>query len=715
MNNATRQIQYFLFSQDFSDGVRITLAVLLPPLVLGQLGQLETGISLSIGALCISLIDSPGPVKHKRNGMLYGNLAIFLVALLTGFARLSPWTMGLEVLVLSFLFTMFNVYGNRAAALGSAALLIMILNMDRPLTPPQVLTHSLLTLLGGIWYMALGLLIFRVWPYRPAQQAIGECVHAIAQFLRIKANFYHAHTDLDRSYRQLVAQQVVVSEKQEAVRELLFKTRQIVRESTPESRRLLLTFIDVVDLYEHITTTYYDYAALRTQFQTTGVLAEVGRMIEQLAEELDTISLAMQSNRAFHARANHSQQLEHLQAHIEAVGQQHPEVRTLVLKKLLVNLRNLVQRLEDVLGYFNAPAPAPTRRTTEVEYGRFVSHQDYGLGVLRSNLTFKSAVFRHAVRVLLASGVAFLVAKLVFAGSHSYWIVMTAVYMLKPAFSLTKKRNYERIIGTLLGGFLGVLLLVSITSQPLQFAFLLLLMVLSFSFQRRHYLTYVTFITSFVVVMLSFLGGSYLAVAQERLLDTVVGCVIALTAGYLLFPNWESEQLRDYMGRVLSANRRYLQQLAESLAGRPPDFIPYRLARKEVYVSSANLAAAFQRMLSEPKSKQQRSEDVHQFVVLNHILSSNIATLSAAVRAQPSLAPSVEVQRALRRALAALTTSLQKLTPAAPPESAPALPAAPAERAEKPPTADDRQVLEQLEFIQKVSGDISRVTEAVLA
>nr|WP_240731653.1 hypothetical protein [Hymenobacter radiodurans] len=128
-----------------------------------------------------------------------------------------------------------------------------------------------------------------------------------------------------------------------------------------------------------------------------------------------------------------------------------------------------------------------------------------------------------------------------------------------------------------------------------------------------------------------------------------------------------------------------MQQLAESIAGHPPDFIHYRLARKDVYVSSANLAAAFQRMLSEPKSKQQRSEDVHQFVVLNHILSSNIATLSAALRAQPSRALSAEGQRALRRALSALTTSLQKLTPTAPPEPVPALPAAPAAQAEKPP------------------------------
>jgi uncharacterized membrane protein YccC len=292
--------------------------------------------------------------------------------------------------------------------------------------------------------------------------------------------------------------------------------------------------------------------------------------------------------------------------------------------------------------------------------------------------------------------------------------------MLKPAFSLTKQRNYERIIGTLLGGILGVILLISVTNQPLRFVFLLVFMVLAFSFQRRHYLSYVIFMTPFVVIMLSFLGGSYLAVAQERILDTIIGCVIAVSAGYLLFPRWESEQLRDFMSQVLKANRSYLQQLAESLAGRPLDFILYRVARKDVYVSSANLAAAFQRMLSEPKSKQQHSEDVHQFVVLNHILSSNIATLSATLQSQVRPSSSPDGLRAVKRALSALSTSLKKLNPAAEPtDPMPTLPLAPEPKptlAKKPPmTDDDRQLLEQLEFIQKVSGDISRVTDAVLA
>ncbi|OUJ75254.1 FUSC family membrane protein [Hymenobacter crusticola] len=718
MNSQTRNIQYFLFSQDFSDGVRITLAALLPALLFGQLGELTTGITLSTGAVCISMIDTPGPVVHKRNGMLYGNLVIFLVALLTGFARFSDWTLGLEVLALSFLMTMLSVYGNRAASLGSAALLVMILNMEQPLTPGEVLLHSGLILAGGVWYMALGLVLFRVLPYRPAQQALGECIHAIANYLKLKAAFYRIRTDLDDDYRKLVAQQVVVSEKQDAVRELLFKTRQIVKESNATSRRLLLTFVDVMDLYEHITATYYDYEAIRTQFGHTGILEEIASLIDLIAAELDNIGFAIQANHSFRSRSNFPQRLEHLKSRIDAVGEQEQGTSNLVLKKLLVNLRNLTQRLTDVLNYFNAQSDTIPTRHTEVEYMRFVSHQDYDLKVLRDNLTFNSSVFRHSVRLMLASGIAFLTAKLLFSGDHSYWIVMTTVYMLKPAFSFTKERNYQRIVGTLSGGAIAGVFLLLTDDKDLHFVVMLIFMVLSYSFQRRSYVVYVTLMTPFILIMLSFLGMNYLDIAEERIKDTVIGCIIAFSAGYLLFPNWEFEQLNDYMRDVLKANVSYLHKLAESLAGKPVALTEYKLVRKDVFVSSANLAAAFQRMLSEPKSKQRSSEDVHQFVVLNHILTSNIATLTSSLMAKEPSEQPVDGVRAVRRALSFLNASLKKLDPTsvpAEPNMGEITPYSEATGRRKAAlTSDERQLLEQLDFIQKVSSDIGRVTDAML-
>ena len=62
--------------------------------------------------------------------------------------------------------------------------------------------------------------------------------------------------------------------------------------------------------------------------------------------------------------------------------------------------------------------------------------------------------------------------------------------------------------------------------------------------------------------------------------------------------------------------------------GEEYDRVPYKIIRKEVFVRSANLASGFQRMFSEPKHKQLSINEVHKFSVLNHLMSSYVATLA---------------------------------------------------------------------------------------
>src|ERR1700748_291944 len=162
MSVHSNEIKSFFFSQYFSDGLRISAGVLLPALVLLQFNNFNLGIALSLGALCIAVIDNPGPVVHKRNAMGIGNICIFIVAAVTGFARQNVFTLGLEITVFSFLFSMFTVYGNRAATVGTCSLLIMIFMMDKAQPPGNVLWYSATILVGGLWYMAFSLIFFGI-------------------------------------------------------------------------------------------------------------------------------------------------------------------------------------------------------------------------------------------------------------------------------------------------------------------------------------------------------------------------------------------------------------------------------------------------------------------------------------------------------------------------------------------------------------------------
>jgi uncharacterized membrane protein (TIGR01666 family) len=709
MNRQTREIKYFLFSEYFSDGLRITLGVLLPSLIFAWYGQVEMGLTMSLGALCVSITDIPGPVLHKRNGMLICNLTIFLVALATGFARLHPWVLGAEILVLSFFFSLLTIYGNRASFLGTAGLLVMILMTDKELAPAQVPGFAALVLAGGSWYTLLSLSFFHIRPYRPTQQALGACIHETAAFLRLKATFYSTETDLDQNYQNLLAQQIVVSETQDAVRELLFKSRHIAKESTSTGRVLTLTFVDLVDLYERTTAIHYDYAALREKFGPTGILAYIARMIEHLADVLDNIGFAIQANLPYRNLVNLQGELEGLKVRISLVE----GGSNLVLKKILINIRNLSDRINNILAYFDTRPGSDYRSTSHLEISRFVTHQDYSLKRFRDNLSYSSSIFKHALRVGIVMLIGYVIARFQANGEHSYWVLLTIMVVLKPGFSISKKRNYHRILGTLIGGLIGILILALVPNTTVQFIFLLLFMIGTYSFQRFNYVVSVIFMTPFILLLFKFMGVGGFDLVQERVVDTLIGSAIAFLASYLILPSWESDQLRGYMQAMLRANLNYLQKLTESLAGKPVPVSEYKLARKEVYVSAANLSAAFQRMVSEPKNKQRNRKELQKFLVLNHLLSSFISTIAATLMAKDPGSSFHVSLRPLRRALGALNDSLQKLDPAYR-EPVPEVVVTEGAGTDKSTlTADDQLLQEQLDFVRKVSADLAKTTEAI--
>jgi uncharacterized membrane protein (TIGR01666 family) len=706
----TKEIRSFFFSQYFSDGLRMSLGILLPTILLLQFDQFDLGITLSLGALCICVIDNPGPVVHKRNGMAIGNVCLFLVAVTTGFARLNVYTLGLEVTVFSFLFSMFIVYGNRAASVGTAALLIMIFMMDREIPASEVIAYSLQILAGGVWYMAFSLLFFGIRPYRAAQQALGENVGDIVKFLRIKADFYLPGTDIDANYHKLVSQQIHVSQHQDAVRELLFKSRVMARESTNASRILVLTFVDLVDMFEQIMATHYDYTQIREKFKDTGILTEIGNLVHQMANELENIGYAILSNTRYKHMVDFNPALEQLKLKIDVIGDAQ-ETSNLVLKKILINLRDLNKEVENIFNYYNSSSSKILiENKSDVEYSKFVTHQDFEPHVFFDNFTLDSAAFKHALRVSVVCLIGFTVAKALALGHHSYWVLLTIIVILKPGFSLSKQRNYQRLIGTIAGGVIGIAILMFVPNDNIQFTLMLIFMLGTYSFQRLNYVVSVIFMTPYVLILFKFLKIGHLDIVEERIVDTIIGSTIAFIASYIIFPTWEFEQIKTTLAEVVQSNVNYLVKIAKSVTGTTVTTTEYKLARKDVYVKSANLSAAFERMTSEPKSKQRNIKDIHKFVVLNHILSSYTATVASEITVKGMHQTTPDILKLVKKSINVLNESSKKLG------GQPCV--FTGEKAESNETSDpsvtDKLLKEQLEFISKISNDIAKITDGIM-
>src|SRR6476646_205618 len=124
---STKELRYFLFSQQLADGVRTTAGILLPAFILNQFGLLSIGFAISLGAMCVSIPDAPGPIVHRKNSMLIATALTFLVAIITSFLRTNVYTLGLEIVLFTFLFSLLQVYGPRAMSVGNAAILMLVL------------------------------------------------------------------------------------------------------------------------------------------------------------------------------------------------------------------------------------------------------------------------------------------------------------------------------------------------------------------------------------------------------------------------------------------------------------------------------------------------------------------------------------------------------------------------------------------------------------
>lgn len=704
-------IRTFLLSQYFADGLRITSGAIVPALIFSFFGNLQVGITIAMGALVVGLSDTYGPASHRRNGMLICSATVLITAFITSLASHYPILLGLVILVFSFVFAMLAVFGARAATIGSMGILIMVLNMDST-TSGTLTTFEYIgyTMAGCAWYMLLSLSITQARPYRLAQQELGESVRNVAQYIRIKAAFYDTKVDVEKNFLALIDQQITVHEHQDMVRDILFRSKRNIRDTTKIGRMLLLIFSDIVDLFEKGMATHYDYATIQEKYGNSGILPDFNLTIKRIASELDHLGYHIYANTKPKPLHLFQDDLDKLMENIEK-AEKDPGLNTLPLKKIWINIRNITQRIDSIYSYFDlATHDGPNSENTDLS--KFISKQDIDLKSFRGNLTLDSNTFRHALRMAVVMLLGYIIALQINVGHHSYWILLTIMVILKPGYGVTKQRNYQRLAGTIIGGISGILIVMLIRDETALLLILMLFMVATYSFIRINYIVSVIFMTPFILIMFSLMEMNTFAIAQERIIDTLIGSALAFCSNYVILPSWESSKVQGNMKKLLIANYEYLAQALIIIAGEPLNTMNYKLARKKVYVATANMGSSFQRMITEPKSKQKNAKHVNKFVVFNHIFSSYSVPLLHVFTQADHSAITREHIKILRKTLFLLAQCIKLFSQekdAQFQEGEITIP--PTHYMHSGDSEDSKLITEQLNFLNRIASDIYKVCE----
>lgn len=628
-----KSYQSFIHGRYLSEGIRMTAGILAPALTLNNFNLLPVGLVMSVGALSVSTSDTSGPLSDRINGMLFCLAVISVVVVITGYVASNPVSLAITICLFGFIFSMFTVYGTRTSSVGIAALLVMTLSLQTPKHGLDIWKNSLYIFTGGVWYLLFSLLLYKIRPYKLIQQILGDTIISIAGYLRTRAKFYSEQPDYAQTYKILLQQQADIQTQQNLLSEVIFKTREITKESTNTGRILLMIYLDVAELFESIMTTFQEYPVLHEAFDNTGILEEYKRIILMLAEDVETIGLAVKSAKASTYNIAIEEKLKIAKAKFEEIrldfikdGNVDPIIS---LARIRDNMQDLNERIKMLHRYTTYDNKIKKSRPDYIDKTNYVESQDIRPSLFFDNLNLDSGVFRHAIRVTLALLSGYLIS-LFFHVGHSYWILLTIVVLLKPAYSLTKLRNRARLVGTFFGILLGIMILLLIKINTALLIIMIIFMAISYIFLRTSYITSVFFMTAYLVIFFHLLYPNNLRIVlTDRLVDTAIGSGIAFLSSLFLVPAWEHTTIKNYITTILQKSRIYYDVVARAFAANtPPPRKEIALARRDTLVALANLSDAFTRMLSEPKRFQKDNETIHRFVVLNYSLTSHIATLS---------------------------------------------------------------------------------------
>ncbi|HEX6913925.1 MAG TPA: FUSC family membrane protein [Chitinophagaceae bacterium] len=626
-------IKKFITGQHLSTGIRMTFCVIVPAMILYHYGVLGAMMGIPLGALFVGITDQPGPLHHRINAMITAIIINFIVVCLGAVSAGHPMLIGVEVIVLSFLFSMAGVYGPRADAIGVIALIVFIISYGSlPRTENPFIYHALYFAAGGAWYALFSTLTNTIQPYRPAAQLMGEYLIETGHYLEHRSELYARNPDVPALFRKMIPYHITIQQQQTALRELLFRTRVFVKEPTNKGRRLMMIFLESADLLERIVTAQQDYARLHEEFEYSDVLGVFRDNILILSRALVYTGLAVQSDSAYSNAAE-------IDAALEKSSQAFMELRQQKLgpsnMNSFIRLRQGLYSIEDVsirikrLQNFTHRKTEVKREVKTEELTPFTSSQNFNLRLLLSNFSITSVQFRHALKMTIAMTAGTALSFLLPVG-HGYWILLTIAAILKPAFSITRKRNMERLIGTFIGIAIAFSLLHFTSSNTYLFVVMIISMLIAYSFLRVNYLVSTCFITLYVVLSFHFFYPAGVgSLLQDRVVDTIAGALIAFPVSYFVLPVWEHRKTGQLLPEAISANAAYFSAVTRLLKQKDPDTVmQYKLARKAAFIAVANISDALQKMLSEPKSKQENLEHYHQLVTANHMLTSYIASLA---------------------------------------------------------------------------------------
>ncbi|QXH67113.1 MULTISPECIES: YccS family putative transporter [Pseudomonas] len=614
----------------FSYSIRVFIALTGSMALCWYQDEMTLLIPLFLGIIASALAETDDSWQGRLNALAVTLVCFSIAALSVELLFPYPWIFAISLALATFGLTMLGALGERYGAIASATLILSVYTMigvdQRGGAVNDFWHEPLLLVAGAAWYGALSVLWQALFSNQPVQQSLARLFRELGRYLKLKSSLFEPIRQLDVEARRLeLAQQngrVVAALN--AAKEIILHRVGNGRPGSKVSRYLKLYFL-AQDIHERASSSHYPYNALAEAFFHSDVLFRCQRLLRQQGKACQALAESIQLRQPFIYDDSFAEALSDLNASLEHLRiQSNPAWRGLLrsLRALAANLSTLDRLLGDAS---NPDALADATDSNLLD--RAPRNLKEMWTRLRTQLTPTSLLFRHALRLSLALSIGYGTLHVIHA-SQGYWIILTTLFVCQPNYGATRRKLGQRIIGTAIGLTVAWALFDLFPSPLVQSMFAIAAGLVFFINRTTRYTLATAAITLMVLFCFNQVGDGY-GLFLPRLLDTLLGSLIAGLAVFLFLPDWQGRRLNKVLANTLTCNSIYLRQIMQQYAAGKSDDLAYRLARRNAHNADAALSTTLANMLMEPGHFRKEADVGFRFLVLSHTLLSYLSGLGA--------------------------------------------------------------------------------------
>ena len=648
--NVSKKLLGFLDSQDLPKALLMAFSLIVPIVIGYGLNHLQLGIDVALGAFLVSANDIDGSIRLKVIGLLIATALSMSVLLLSFLLQATHWLALPMWGVLIFCLSYLSVYGFRASLISFSGLFALVMSFSSLFESEY---HIIIVLImvgsGGIWYTALVLIRYFLFHKKQMEFYLSEAIELTAQLMGIRSQLIDPKCDRKILLAEMLDIQSKLTTNHEVLRELLIMNRRGFSNSSFQTIRLNV-FTDLVDMLELAIANPVQYDKMDVILRTHSEhLADFQDLLDAISRRLRFIgknitrTLRLQEDDSIPLLMD---KISKNIASFKPLDNESGVESTLMLtnyQKYLQNQTDKIAHIERSLKSGNLSTKQSRKRDDSL---RFLTKQDYSPTVIIENFNLQSPMFRHSLRIAIVSIAGFALGQYLDL-VNAYWILLTIVVIMRPSYGLTKERSRNRIIGTIIGGIVAYGLILWVNNHSFNVVMSILTFIIGISMLQTNYKTAAAFITMQVIFTFALIEPNVTDIIQYRVMNTLIGAVLATLGVWLLLPTKEISTLDKSLLESIRANRFFLLELSRyynSKVKKPE----YKILRKKAFLSISELNSVYQRILQEPKQDKENMDMVYQVVLLQYSFLTSIASLGSYITNNPTTPASMMFNRAVK-------------------------------------------------------------------